>query len=131
MRRLELTRHLLPLPTAKTFGFSEFSVDPIATAIREVETHFEAGRFNISGNRSAQIVADGVAGLLADATRVLKVPLLQSLSHHFVTSAVISIHSRCIAIGREFLGQDEDFGTRRSTRITSEKDATSPSVSRI
>lgn len=49
-------------------------------------------------------------------------------TNHFVTSAVISIHSRCVAIGREFLGQDEDFGTRRSTRITSEKDATSPSV---
>lgn len=41
MRRLELTRHLLPLPTAETFGFSESSVDPIATAIREVETHLE------------------------------------------------------------------------------------------
>lgn len=103
---------MFPLPTAKSLRFSESGVVPIATAIREIETHFETRRFDVSRNGSAQIVADGVTGLLADATWILEIPLFESFPHHFVASAVVSIDPRCVTIGWEFFGQDENFRTR-------------------
>jgi hypothetical protein len=48
---------------------------------KKCSTHLESRRFDVSRNGSAQIVADGVTGLLADATGVLEIPLLQSLPH--------------------------------------------------
>jgi hypothetical protein len=96
---------MFPLPTAKSLRFPESGVVPVATAIREIETHlkwkkskinehvtsrsneklynthFETRRFDVSRNGSAQIVADGVTGLLADATWILEIPLFESFPH--------------------------------------------------
>jgi hypothetical protein len=44
-------------------------------------THLETRGFDVARNGSAQIVSDGVAGLLADATWVLEIPLFKSLPH--------------------------------------------------
>ena len=44
-------------------------------------THFETRRFDVSRNGSAQIVADGVTGLLAYATWILEIPLFESFPH--------------------------------------------------